>query len=444
MVLFANVTTRKGLGSTIGVAVAAAMWAAACGGGVLAPDASAEAGVDAATDAGADGDASNDTNIAVDASVDETSKSDTGTDVAPDVWADGGGADGSDARPDAGADVFSPQCPPVAPKSAPQDLYIVVDRTTPMAPYLDELKATLATTLQNLSAAFPDINVGLDYFPSQPDVDVCERNLSANVPMMPLSTGLTVLQSSLAALVSGGKADVGVGAEGAYARAQAWASAHPGRHASVLFATAATDTIACTEIDDAMYALWRGAWGYYTAESYQLSSIPGPSVSTFAIGVGADKTKYTFAVGGDLVMLGGSVDANAKAILDMLVSDAGCTLQLPVQDRSPQSLSGINVQLVSAQGGELLNQQDVPVSCDGADGWFYNSVNDPWMISLCPKSCSRLHQLPAGRVELTVGCASRCEKHACDDGVDNDRDNLIDLADPQCRYSCRNYEGTIE
>jgi hypothetical protein len=187
--------------------------------------------VDVARDVGDGGDAPNDGGNgdaidAVDASVDETSGADTGTDVAFDVPPDGssdrGDADGSDARPDVGLDVFDPRCPPVAPKAAPQDLYIVVDRTAPMAPYLDELKATLATTLQNLSAAFPDINVGFDYFPSQPDVDACENGLGANVPMMPLSSGLTAIQSSLAALVSGGKADVGTGAQGAYARAQAW------------------------------------------------------------------------------------------------------------------------------------------------------------------------------------------------------------------------------
>jgi hypothetical protein len=100
-------------------------------------------------------------------------------------------------------------------------------------------------------------------------------------------------------------------------------------------------------------------------------------------------------------------------------------------------LSYINVQLASAQGVEPLDEQDYPRNC--GDGWFYDADNAPSMITLCPTSCSRLLALPAGRVELTVGCASRCKFNGCDDGVDNDRDGLIDLADPQCKYSCRNY-----
>jgi len=402
----------------ISVGVVAAIFGMACGGNLETPDASTDTGEDGVrADVGDDGDA------------------DAAMDVADDA------SPGNDADLADGSDGPDPRCPPFEPTPAPEDLYIVVDRTAIMAPYLDEVKATLAALLQRLPATFPDIAVGLDYFPTKEDVVVCETPKSVVVPMMPLSSGLSVLQSTLAALVSGGTADILASSVDSYVRAQDWSLAHPGRHSSVLLATAATNTNSCDELGgDAVNELGQIARGFFNAGTDWFSSLPGNSVSTFALGVGDDRTMYSFTVGGDVVMLAGDADANAQAIVSALASHARCTLPLPVQDRSPQSLSTVNVQLASALGVELLDQLWDPFLC--GDGWFYNAAKNPLMVSLCPATCARLLELPAGRVEFTVGCPSRCGQ-TCQDGIDNNRNGLIDLADPMCRYSCLP-EGRIE
>jgi hypothetical protein len=147
-------------------------------------------------------------------------------------------------------------------------------------------------------------------------------------------------------------------------------------------------------------------------------------VPTYVIGVFADSASGTsksaidkWAVAGGtkkgfLVQADPNLAANLKAALDEIRKTAiGCEYKVP-QPAAGKTLDPLKVNVIHTPSGGTDNTLGyVPdlASCKPSS-WYYDNPTTPAKILLCPETCDVVKPDQGGKVQISVGCATRVEQ----------------------------------
>jgi hypothetical protein len=242
--------------------------------------------------------------------------------------------------------------------------------------------------------------------------------------------------------------------ENQFGATQTWAAMHRDHQAAVILVTDGHDDEACGGSDTDWTPLDAVQFLYTANAQYVFDDLP--SVPTFVLGVGSDRQLLDALAGAGATQVAVMATATAatasgEALLAHVSEVARCTVRRPSQASDRAGLGRVNVRLVDGGGASRL----VPAlsdssKCGPGGGWFYDNRTDPRAIVLCHSSCAQLVASPQARVDLVTGCPTVCGPGdvpvvtACNDGVDNDHNGLVDLEQLSCLTPCQNFESRIE
>jgi hypothetical protein len=71
--------------------------------------------------------------------------------------------------------------------------------------------------------------------------------------------------------------------------------------------------------------------------------------------------------------------------------------------------SKVNVLLTPTGGSAVvLNPAGTAAGCDPVlGGWYFDNVNAPTTIFLCPATCSQVSADPQAKIEVQIGCPTK-------------------------------------
>lgn len=191
--------------------------------------------------------------------------------------------------------------------------------------------------------------------------------------------------------------------EGALMHAKQWAIENPGRPTAVVFATDGYPTECERKSISDLVEI---------AESYANPTDDSPRISTFVVGVGqVPNLKVVAEAGGSTqaYFVGDcptAVEDLTAALQRVANSPALCGFDLPEAPEG-ESLDPSKVNMVftphSTGDSEIVDRVASPADC-GAGGWYYDNINDPTFVNVCPETCGGFG---GGVVDLVVGCETR-------------------------------------
>ena len=115
-------------------------------------------------------------------------------------------------------------------------------------------------------------------------------------------------------------------------------------------------------------------------------------VPTFVVGLGPTANLSVVARAGGtgdgyfVADEAGAVEDLLAALRRVANSPALCEFNFPeAADGSPLDPEKVNVQFTPSGGApEAIGQTDGPASCDATGGWYYDNLDDPETIHICP------------------------------------------------------------
>ena len=190
---------------------------------------------------------------------------------------------------------------------------------------------------------------------------------------------------------------------GAIQYVQGYAMQNPGRKAIVVLATDGNPQ-SCSPTDIPAIA------------GIAQSGVNGtPSTLTFVIGVGdLEANLDQIAIGGGtmdafMVDAGGNVEQQFLDALEAIKGQAlGCAYSIPLPEDEEADYGQVNFVYTPSGGmGITIPNVGTPDQCvPGEHGWYYDNVQSPTQILLCPHSCDLIEGDESGVVEVVLGCAT--------------------------------------
>ena len=325
------------------------------------------------------------------------------------------GAGGVDARGAEAGDAALDACNGVSveAEAVPVDVFVIMDRSQSMGLAVqgsnttrwEALHAAVQSFTQDPKAA--GIRAGIGFFSlSGAGDDTLDCNPSAfavpSVPIGLISEDGPDLVAAMNQITPGGLTPTVPALQGAISYARTWAQANPGRATTVVLVTDGFPTQCDNEPDDISQA---ASTGYQSPEH----------IRTFVIGVG-DVAKFNldnYARSGGtksayLTDAGDVTSTFVDALNNITNRALACEYQLPPPpDGMKLDTAKVQVLYTPASG----DPEEVPSISSLSDcaknpngGWYYDDVDSPSKISVCPCTCSRLQ---AGRVDVRLGCKPR-------------------------------------
>ncbi|MFO0550161.1 MAG: hypothetical protein U0271_17335 [Polyangiaceae bacterium] len=100
---------------------------------------------------------------------------------------------------------------------------------------------------------------------------------------------------------------------------------------------------------------------------------------------------------------------NAVAQAVTTTSKVSCSIEIPPPPEGETlDFEKVNVQLTSGDMGTLIPYVASESACAGLEGWYYDDVNAPTHVELCPASCDHAQELAGpnkpGGVDVLFGC----------------------------------------
>ncbi|MDY0004507.1 MAG: hypothetical protein RBU30_24640, partial [Polyangia bacterium] len=195
--------------------------------------------------------------------------------------------------------------------------------------------------------------------------------------------------------------------EGAATYVSAWAADNPTHLVYLLYATDGMPT-GCT-YNSVSAAATRAA---------ELAA-GSPPVPTYVFGVECSSENIDLDNLNDIASAGGTgsailVDSSGTVTqtfidtLNAIRSNAQCKYRIPEPENQQADPNLVNVSLsdpdVPGSNEQLYNTISLE-GCDSSGGWYYDDVNNPTMILLCPATCDRVAQEQLD-VNILVGCTT--------------------------------------
>ncbi len=325
------------------------------------------------------------------------------------------GAGGVDTRGAEAGDTASEACNGVSveAEAVPVDVFMIMDRSQSMGLAVqgtnttrwEALHAAVQSFTENPKAA--DIRAGIGFFSlSGTGDDTLDCNPSSfaapSVPLALISENGPELVAAMDRVTPGGLTPTVPALQGAISYARSSAQANRGRATAVVLVTDGFPTQCDNEPDHISQA---ALTGYQSPEH----------IRTFVIGVG-DVAKFNldnYARSGGTKSAyltdAGDVTTTFVSALNNITNRAlACEYQLPPPPEG-MKLDTTKVQVVyTPASGDPEEVPSIPSLSDCAKnpngGWYYDDIDSPSKISVCPCTCSRLQ---AGRVDVRLGCKPR-------------------------------------
>jgi hypothetical protein len=329
--------------------------------------------------------------------------------------------DGSLARVDAGArDRSAPAAPDASDECAgdtyavsarPLDMLILLDqsgsmkededRWTPVTQAIEQFVRT--PTLANTS-------VGIQYFPLGSDDDEkCElvRYATPDVGIGALPGNATAIVSSIAEHWfsqedccdtpehSGTPTRPAVSGSAQYLAR--WLESNPTHAGVLLLATDGEPSGVCddNEVEDVAAAI----------------AAATPSIKTYVIGIGENDALDELAAAGgtgeQALIVDGSGAQTEQQLLAALARIRSAALPCDFPLQHVEDPRAVNVEWSSVsqpQRTTLRNVASAPDCAKTTSGWFYDDVDQPTRVNLCPDLCKTLGSDPSAMVRIVQGC----------------------------------------
>ncbi|MFO0659140.1 MAG: VWA domain-containing protein [Polyangiaceae bacterium] len=282
----------------------------------------------------------------------------------------------------------------------PLDVFIMLDRSGSMQ----------GARWSNVTQALKDfvnspgsngVGVWLEYFEPLSG-DACNANDYA-VPQVPygvLPGAATAIVSSLNSTSPDGLTPTTPALHGAEIAAVAHKNGHPDHKVIVLLATDGVPTSCSSSVDA-------------TAQVAANALAGNPSVITYVIGIGnVSGLNQIAAAGGSssaFIVDGGNSSAFLAAMQSIQQQTLGCEYLVPTLPPG-QSIdpSKVNVLLTPSGGSAVvLNSVGDASGCNQDGGWYFDNVNAPTKIYLCPSTCSIVSADQGAKIEVQVGCPAK-------------------------------------
>jgi len=236
------------------------------------------------------------------------------------------------------------------------------------------------------------------------DSDSCEVNdyATPDVAIAPLPGVAAAITGSMANHSPTGGTPTAPALQGAIDHATTQAMANPDHAVIVVLATDG-DPTSCTPTDIP------GIQGI-AASGFNAT----PSIATFVIGVGqlqANLDAIAQSGGSNAAFIVDTSQNVEQQFLDALEAikgtALGCAYGIPEPTMGNPDYKKVNVEWTPPGGSpEILPYVESPAQCPAnGPGWYYNDVNDPTQILLCPYSCDEVEAASdGGQIRIVLGC----------------------------------------
>lgn len=318
-------------------------------------------------------------------------------------------------------------------ESIPLDIYIMFDQSGSMCNCVDpvfdmigrpcpdaECKATRMDAVREAARLFMEdpesqgVGVGLGYFGKQTigqaSCDEADYE-DAAVEIGTLPGHAKAMMSSLDGIEPTGETPSGAAIRGACTYAQGWKEQNPDHETVILLLTDGRPEApvtcgdgsgaCCPTIDDAV-------------EAAATCKDANPSIRTYVLGVGPmlDNLEQIAVAGGTeraYLVEGGDVANQVLDALRIIRGDAiPCTMGLPTPPGGlALDYTKVNITYASPScKATYYTYVETVDACADEGGWYYDDVDAPQNIKLCPSSCDQV-AAPGGKLVFTVGCETR-------------------------------------
>ncbi len=140
-----------------------------------------------------------------------------------------------------------------------------------------------------------------------------------------------------------------------------------------------------------------------------------PSIPTYVIGIGSSVAQLAAvaqAGGTEMVFIDDADPTQTRAALSGALESIrsfnfDCEIRFPELPEG-EGVGKVNVDFVGSQGA-LTELEKATEACNSI-GWTLDDEVAPSKITLCPQACAFVQDDPLGRLELTVGCATRVQQ----------------------------------
>jgi len=333
-----------------------------------------------------------------------------------DLSAEGqGGAAGADPRGAEAGDSAVEACNGVSveAEAVPVDVFVIMDRSQSMGLAVEGSNITRWDALHDAVQSFTqdpkaaDIRAGIGFFSlggAGDDTQDCNPDdyAAPRVPIGLISEVGPDLVAAMDEVTPAGFTPTVPALQGAISYARSWAKKNPGRATTVVLVTDGFPT----QCDNAPEHISEAAKvGYESAEH----------IRTFVIGVG-DVAKFNlnnYARSGGtkaayLTDAGNVTTTFVDALNNITDRALACEYQLPPPPDG-MKLDSTKVQVLytpsSGAPEEVPSISSLAACAKNANGgWYYDNVDSPSKITVCPCTCARLR---AGRVDVRLGCKPR-------------------------------------
>ena len=278
-------------------------------------------------------------------------------------------------------------------------MLIVMDRSGSMAPTWSSIGDALGGFFT--AASSKGISAGFNFFPPPGLADSCDVS-DYDPPQYtvgPLPGHAGTLIQVLDTMILGGETPTHAGLAGSLDWAVGYQLEHPELDVVVVMASDGDPTTCDTNID--------------SISTLAADALAAAGVRTFAVAIqGATLSNLDLiaAAGGTGQAL--DVTADASALEDKMneirAVTVACELVIPDPDPvNPFDPKRVNVNLdPDGSGGDpagAIPQVAGESGCQGEQGWYYDYVDEPTKVFLCPATCDLL-RLPNASVEFAFGC----------------------------------------
>lgn len=327
----------------------------------------------------------------------------------------------------------------VATEAAPLDIYVMFDRSCSMScppeqggpglcciggprPRIDQVRTAMQQFLENPKSA--GISVGIGYFGNFP-IGAASCNpqdyARADVPIAPLPGNTQALERSLQNAQPTGETPTGAAIRGACQYSTQWKTQNPGHSLVILLVTDGMPEAPQSQRTGCNPTL-------PDAQAAAQECLSQQSIPTYVLGVGANLSNLEAIAQsggtGHAYLAGGTTDISGS-VLDALnqIRDSAavpCKFKIPPPPAG-QTLNPaqVNVTYDDAGGASHLLPGAGQVSNCAGGGWYYDNVQAPSTVELCPTSCDEVTaSLIAGAVlgkpahiSLVFGCGTVTNIH---------------------------------
>ena len=295
---------------------------------------------------------------------------------------------------------------------APVDLFILLDKSSSMAPKWAPAKAGLTTFLDDPASA--GLRVAIGFFPRPPDATPACDQLAYSTPRVAFDALPKNAPPIIAAI--GAETPDGFGTPmypalgGAILGAATAVKGRPaGDRGAVLLVTDGEPqgpAPSCGGVNPEDPAVIAGLASAGTTLS--------PSIRTFVIGLPgvnqaiADQIAAAGGTDSAIVITNpATVEAEfAKALAKVRGASLPCDFPIPPKVKDGEvAFDHVNVQFTRSSG-EVV---DVLASADCAtgEGWHYDDASAPTRVVLCPTTCAAVRADPHARIDILLGCKTK-------------------------------------